>query len=452
MVDCLTLKLYRWSVPNHLLVMTAGWAGKIITALSQLICVRLVISAVGVEHYAPFALTVAIVGWFIICDLGLGASLQNYISEANVTQEDVGGKIITVCVLLISLWTILNIIFFILSYWLGPLYFQGSQFLPTEEKRVLFFLGAFCGVSCTVGGAIYKVYFAWHKGYLSNLIPALLSVIALCLVFIVFFNLKSVSSHFSPVIILSFCWLIPINVIPTILFFKLLGKYFNYINKINISNCWEAIKNGQGFFLFSVMATLTLQVDYIIISQTLSNYSISLYNVVSKIFTLIFFFYNALIMAIWPVFCEKLKNKQWYDVKRLLNRYITVGVLFVILSTLIFIVFKSLVLNLVVPDTNLSIPLFLIILFGIYYIIRVWCDSYAVILNSTSTMKPFVILVPCQAILSIIFQIAGVKIAELNGLLLGLIMSFIFTVCWGLPYSVAKYKHKWINNQAKYLL
>ena len=439
-------RVYKWSIPNHFVVMIAGWVGKIITALAQLVCIRLVISSIGIEHYAPFALTVAMIGWFTICDLGLGASLQNYISEANVTKKDVGHQIITVCALLILLWVILNSVFFVLSYWLGSLYFQGSSFLSLEEQRMLFFLGCLSGVSFVIGGAVYKVYFAWHKGYLSNLIPAVLSVCALCLVYFALIGDKGLLANVSPVVILSFCWLVPVNVVPVILFFKLFFKYARYIKHINLKQCWTSLKRGQGFFLFSVMATLTLQVDYIIISQVLSNYYISLYNVASKIFSLIFFFYNALLMAIWPVICEKLKDHQWYYVKNLLSKNIRFGTLLVMLSTLFFIIFRVDILNLLAPKSHLVVPVSLILLFCLYYVIRVWCDSYALILNSTSKMKPFLVLVPFQAGVSIIFQVIGAKSAGLTGLLTGLILSFLLTVFWGLPYAVSRYKQQWIKS------
>ncbi len=61
------------------------------------------------------------------------------------------------------------------------------------------------------------------------------------------------------------------------------------------------------------------------------------------------------------------------------------------------------------------------------------------LLQSASILKPFIILVPIQAVLSIIFQIIFVKKIGIYGIVLGLMLSFIFTVVFGLYYYSDRY-------------
>jgi len=84
----------------------------------------------------------------------------------------------------------------------------------------------------------------------------------------------------------------------------------------------------------------------------------------------------------------------------------------------------------------------LIIIFGFYYLIRIWTDTYAMVLQSVSILKPFWILVPIQALISLFGQIYFVRMYRLNGILYGLILSFLLTVSWGLPYYAIKYIFK----------
>jgi hypothetical protein len=61
------------------------------------------------------------------------------------------------------------------------------------------------------------------------------------------------------------------------------------------------------------------------------------------------------------------------------------------------------------------------------------------VLLSVNILKPFWILVPIQALISIFGQIYFAKIYGVDGILYGLILSFLLTVTWGLPYYTKKY-------------
>jgi hypothetical protein len=97
-------------------------------------------------------------------------------------------------------------------------------------------------------------------------------------------------------------------------------------------------------------------------------------------------------------------------------------------------------MHILAPRTNLTLPITVIILFGIYAVIRVWTDSYAVALQSQNQLKIFWIYVPIQAILSFFGMYFFSLHYGLNGILTGLILSFVLTASWILPVSYFKRK------------
>ncbi|HCP8418079.1 TPA: polysaccharide biosynthesis C-terminal domain-containing protein, partial [Escherichia coli] len=68
-------------------------------------------------------------------------------------------------------------------------------------------------------------------------------------------------------------------------------------------------------------------------------------------------------------------------------------------------------------------------------IIRAWCDTYAVLLQTMNSMKPLFIIVPIQALINFILQWYFISILSLTGILIGSIISFLCTVAIYLPYK-----------------
>jgi len=89
------------------------------------------------------------------------------------------------------------------------------------------------------------------------------------------------------------------------------------------------------------------------------------------------------------------------------------------------------------------LPVKTIALFGFYYCIRIWTDTYSMLLQSMSKLKIFWIYVPIQGIISFTAQyLCAIKFG-LNGIIIGLITSFLFTAVWVLPlaYTVISRKN-----------
>ena len=109
-------------------------------------------------------------------------------------------------------------------------------------------------------------------------------------------------------------------------------------------------------------------------------------------------------------------------------------------------IFKNFIVKILAPDMSFSLNLSFFILFSLYYTLRVISDTYAMFLQSINVLKIFWIYTPIQAAISITAQYFLSLKYGLNGIILGLILSFIFTSAWILPYKSYKIFKSKSNN------
>lgn len=411
------------------MVALASWASRIVQVVSQLLMITYLTRILAVEQYAVYVLLTSLMTWYMLIDLGLGFSLQNTISEMRSHKKNYHNYIATAFLAVLCLLLVFILCFYFLSS-LISFYFL-ENFDVVENKGDLFFISASLMMGAAAFNIIYKVWYAIGLGYLSSIVPAIASVISLLGLYILATYYSGEMSLYLALIV----YLTPIMVLPAMFFIIILYKnikgffidrdVFNYL-----------FGRGVGFFVFSMMAAIVLQIDYIIMSQMLESIDIVLYSVVTKYFALGLFVYNALLLALWPVIAEKISKGHWADVAGYLKTYIPMGMVFMVLFTFVSVFVLEDVTQMLIKNTKLDIPVLLILVFGVYYLLRVWTDTFAMVLQSMSNLKPLWTIVPIQAVLSVILQVYFTNIYGIYGILYGLIVSFALTVSWYLPKKV----------------
>jgi hypothetical protein len=99
---------------------------------------------------------------------------------------------------------------------------------------------------------------------------------------------------------------------------------------------------------------------------------------------------------------------------------------------------RDMLFRILAPGSGIAVSATLIVGFGIYYSIRVWTDTLAIVLQSMTKLLPLWLSVPVQAALSIGVQWYCVPRYGLYGVLAGLIVSFVLTVAWVFPLVIRR--------------
>jgi O-antigen/teichoic acid export membrane protein len=403
-----------------------------------LVSIPLILKYLGTEEYAIFTIITSLTTWFALLEFGLGPALQNYISEANTIEkheklEDIF-SLVLVLVLVIMLFSILA--FFLGANFLQIFLLQSinpTHSYPNYMVGFLALIYAITGASLV----IHRFMYAHERGYISNIMQALANLLSLLGVYLV----SKITSLDQKLFFILLVWSLPVVLINLGIFFIVFLPYVKKIKIVDFSLLYNLFKRSLGFAAFSAMATGVLSVDYFVMSQTLKSNEIVNYNLVSKIYIFALFFHNALLMANWTSINRAFSEKNTQTIKEKVNQCIIWGISINIMITGILIWQKNLLINILSTKNNsdVQITLTTIILFFIYFCFRVWSDTYAMLFQSRNALKIFWVSVPFQAVISILAQTSLSKIYGIDGVILGLILSFALTVAWTLPVNHYKF-------------
>lgn len=428
-------KLFLKKIPQYYKVAAAGWINRAFVLLSQLIAIPILLKYLGVDLYAIFAVIIGLQGWFTLADCGIGSSLQNYISESRATNKEINLLLVNFVFISAVLLVVLCLGFILLSPFLQYFLLHKINLNLAVSNHYFFAFIGIIFIVTTICEVSYKVLFAKQQGHVTYFYQGLSSVISvICII-----SVHNIDKN--RLYIALSCWLIPKLIVSVFSYIKVF-PFKNILGNVDFSIIKAILIRGSKFWGFAIVAACTLSVDYIIMAQTLTAKDIAIYNILAKSFAALLSVYSTVLMAIWPELTEKFVKNQWQQANLLLNKNILFGFIFITISSFLFLLFRNLISTIIAPTANLILPIMLIILFGMYGIIRVWTDSYAMALQSQSHLKIFWIYVPIQALVSIVGMYFLSLWLGIYGILFGLILSFILTVVWALPREYFKKLNK----------
>ncbi|MGK0599168.1 MATE family efflux transporter [Yokenella regensburgei] len=418
-------------VPVHLWVAASSWLSRIISALIQIVSIRIIISILGADGYAAFILLSGLVAWGALSDYGVGNSLQNYISERKAANKSYNPIIVCSSIFVFSLMLVTLAILYLASPAIAGFYLKGFSVESIGDKNNLFFISMSIFCFTCFGSILFKIWYAEQKGWLANIVSCSCTTLG----FLIIFSLYSLNVKIN-LLLTVICFFGPLAIIPTIFLLKFNSSLFkkNRFEKKYVRVLLGLVINrAKGFFLFSLMGTIVLQADYLVMSQKLEPADIVIYSVLMKIFGFVFFIYSALLQALWPVCVEYRVKKKWHDLNKMVYQYISIGLFLVLISSLAIYYFHNDIFSVLAPSLKTNVSWVLFLLFGIYFVLRVWSDTFVMLLQSMNYLKPLWYLVPVQAVLSLFLQWFLAGLCGIYGILGGLILSFTFTVAIVMP-------------------
>ena len=422
----------------------AGWVNRGLSIILQLATINILLGDLTKEEYAAFVLVTSANSWFQIIDLGFGTSLQNYITKTN-SDSDRDWKSTTVVQILILGFVLICILFlFLLTPLIADIVFVKIPTGAVSNKSTLL-LTAF-SLACISGGCsiVLKVFQGQHKGYIANLIPCISSTLSL----IGMFSVKW-SQFENKLLLYTLIFQAPTAIVLSVVFYKqIVSEKWRLINHSDFLSRIKLLSpNAISAFLFALLSLLTLQVDYFIASQTLNANEIYSYSIISKVFAVPQVVFNAVLFAVWPTLTDAAFKADWVLFKSKVKSVINFGVVLVVGFSCLLPVVSTKIKQILNVDGEINFTPNLIIVVAVYQIVRIWTDTFAMALQSLGIYRPFWFLVPFQASVSILLQWKMSEILGVLGLYVGLIIGFLLTVSWGLPFWLKNH----INNQRKYV-
>jgi len=431
------------AIPHHLFVAASAWASRAVMALIQFASIRVLMDGLGLEQYAVFALITGLTGWFMLADFGVGASLQNYISEHRAKTAGNEAYVISAGILAVFFLFFNITALYAATPYIAPVLLKPFFMLDDLDKENLFFIAGSMFIVCALSGLSYKIWYAEQKGYLANMLPAIASLLG-------YFGIVVANEIASPhrLLFSLTAFIAPLAILPFLALVTQIGTRIDVgFKKLNWEVFIKVLKRAGPFWIFALMSNLVLQIDYLVMSQLLKPEDIVAYNLSTKIFGLGFFIYASLLTSLWPAFSEAIAQGNWATVKSHTRKYLWIGLFFMVLVTAVLSLTMPTAIHLLAPNETIVIPVIFIISLGAYHLVRVWTDTFAMILMSMSDIKPLWLTSPVQALLSISLQWYLAQSMGIYGIVAGLILSFLLTAAWTLPFAVRKRYRKMASRE-----
>lgn len=419
MINKIKLEKYHY-------VALVGWIAKIFTVVFSLINTRLLLDLLGVNGFALYSIIFSLIGWLSLLNFAIPSAVQNTISKFRIEQKDLTELFQTILFVVLAIIAFsIPLVIFISNLTYNSLFVNYTNILDVKYLIIMLFLLSLSGLS----EIFNKILFALHQGYWANMYPAFLSIIG----FVILYLLQTKDINNVNIVLTTF--FLPYLLIFAIACIQSIGLIKPKFHKNIFLIVFSLMKN---FFLFAVLAAFVLKVDYIIMAIVLKANEIATYNLDMRVFNLVLFMYGTVLAALWPVSSDLFHQKKFKLIKKSIHNNLLFGFLMTILLSSFIIVFKEPIFSLISGKDSLTISVTTGILTAFYILLRIWTDSYATILQSMNEVKVLIYVVPFQAFVSITAQyFFGMKYG-VNGIIMGLCLSFLLTVAWVLPLKFYK--------------
>lgn len=424
--------MMRRFLATHHLVTLSAWASKGIIAASQLVGLKLLIDVLGAERYGIYVVIASFAGWIQLMDFGVGNALQNAISA----EREKGG---TVRRLIAGLALLLPGLLLVFGGGMVALVTaadaSSAAFLDIATRAGVDVLVVACLLffASAMGGIAYKIWYAEQQGWWANLFPALAALVSLGLVFVA---RQQGYADFMGVLLLYH--LPPAVLALSVLCWRLWEARAEVPAAARDFGWPPFLRRALGFFAFAFSSALVLQLDYFIMAAHATVYEMVSYNIVSRLFAMVGILHTAYLNALWPVCTQLLVAGRGAEVAALIRRAVVVGAVLVLGFYVVFFAGRDEVARLLVQEDVVRLSGLTISLMAGYFLIRAWCDSWAIVFLSAGDLTPLWLMVPAQAALSIGLQLLLVRTHGVDGVIVALSLSFLLTVAWLLPLLARK--------------
>ncbi|MDR3048490.1 MAG: MATE family efflux transporter [Elusimicrobiota bacterium] len=428
------IKTFLKQFPRYWVTAASAWTSKIVVSLVQIVSIRSLLSYLGEDRYAVYLIAYSLIVWFGLAQCCIGASLQNIISEHRAKNESYD-KYMSAVLQIVSVLLIVSV--FIILFAAAPIQkIIFSEFSYIDEIRDMPIIAVLALV--TIVSAFTHValsyYFAILKGYISNIMPAISSSLSMILI-VVFNHYHICNSIMSALLIFT----LPQMFLFTFLFIKVFKPYFGRLFKINKDDIKKVFIRGLKFHGILIMGAAYGQIDYLMMSRTISaSNDIVAYSLYMRIFSSAFFIYFSLISAVWPHLSEMFIKKQFAQIKRMLINNILCGLLLILLCAGVFYFLFDFIIGILTPNIHIDKSILLFAAISIYMFFKVIVDGLSIFLQSINAVRSIWKYMPFMIILNAGFQYYFSKIYGINGIVLGLLLSLALTGLWVIPMKVRK--------------
>jgi O-antigen/teichoic acid export membrane protein len=408
------------------------------SACISLVSVPVAVRYLGNEGYGLLTVVVSVVGWIQFSNLGLGLGLQNALTEQvaldnRKAQQELVSTTFFALLAIAVLLILTVIIAFPLIDWTRVFPLPTARFAHALPRVIAVALG--CFISTTMWGFIQPIYAARQELHVYNLQSLIASMAGLIgLLFAVHLQSGLVGVAIS-------------NIGITSAFTAVFGLWTIYGRGLRelyprwsnvTAAAWRKIyRTGIGFLLLQVCAVAVFQSDAFIISRFLPVDMVTPYSVGQRAFAQLIGVLGLVTASLWPAFgnAKALGDVSWMQRtyrKLILYSMSVYAAVFFGLAIFGNTIFSLWVGKHAAPSTLLVCAI------GFNYLLILWTNNYALLLNALGVIRKQVIILSVQAVVALGLNIYLVQRLGTIGMAIGGSLAYLSISVWYLPWLFRK--------------
>ncbi|MFM5906963.1 MAG: hypothetical protein ACKOPO_05165 [Novosphingobium sp.] len=415
-------------MPPHIWVGLSSWASRLVAIVVQLGSIPLLVSNLGADAYAAYSITISMLAWFALAEVGTGLVLQNLTVRARIAGQFPGAELGAAIVLMAIAGVAIALIAAFVAPYAGRELIGIGKISGATSARA-FLAGALLFTMAAVGTVAVRLLYGLGRGIAANALNAACSLAAFALLWAVS-NRYSGEALLVPAIL---AYALPLAILPLVALAAIARQraefHWSSLGE-RIASLW---RQSRHFLLVSAFAVVTLNLDYLVLSQFVDAQEIASYNLMSRTFGIAFTLFAGMAGASGVFWLERSRHGDWDAVRASLRRHIVIGSLGMILLGAALILISADLAAFLDPSGRIAIDRTLILAFIAYALVRVFNDTFVILMQSLGEAKALAKVIPVQAVFSFAGQVALVQYLGAAGIVIAIGMGCIFTVCIILP-------------------
>lgn len=358
--------------------------------------IKILIQYLGEENYGNYIIFLAIQPWCIMADLGVGQYLRNQITDKLARNED--SRIIEVY----GIKYAIRAFFIIITAWFIIAPFLG-YFLFKDNSGVIicsFVLAGFFGFLGALGGIGIQARFAkrhFVEGYLISLLP---QIVGLLVLFGINYELNNLVGG-EKILLATLCCLGLSSICLSLYSFSVFFSQMGSSPELEDIYSWREIWNkSKGFFLFSILSAMTLNVDILILSALLPTNELIQYQIFSRLLTAMFALISVMAQQWRTEVTGLIANKYFKLVRQRRNIFVKRSILFILIFGAGLMATAREIMHFLANRSDVSY--IMIMLMIIYWIVRSITDIDTLIVIIRGKMRDLITIAPIQAVITIV--------------------------------------------------
>lgn len=368
-------------------------------------------------NYGIWLTLTSILSWISFFDIGIGNGLRNKLADALAKNDFFRGKCYVstayICISVISI--LLALMFFLSCNFVSWKEIINAQTLSEEESTILVQIVALAFCLNFVFGLINLILYATQKsayssfcGFVSQLISYIIVLVLVkCYAVNSLIVLGSVVSFVPPIVLL---------IISVVLFNSSLRKISPSFRCYRYNYIKEILSLGVKFFVIQICTLVLFQANNLIITHTVGNVDVVIYNVSYKYMHVIVMLFTLIMVPMWSATTDAYSKGDMTWIKNINQRIVRIALGFIVLGFIMFII-SPFVYSIWLGDPSMKISYLTTFLLYLYCSLNVVYSAYGHMLNGMSKLKVQLIVTTISAILYIPISVYLGRIWGLNGIL-----------------------------------